>query len=280
MSSYLSATRILLLLVLSSLCLHARSDGESGYDFECLREEVPCGCGRENAHLSEPRVISGEAAVPYSWSMLVSIRLKGTDKHACGGTVLNESYVLTSATCVAQTYILGMTIAAGHHYASASNATIRQVDGVFIHPNYTGNASQYLNDIAILHLAQALDLGNDSYVSRSCIAQLLDFLPSPIYVPAVESMLAVVGWGTTSYEDQTEPALVQQALVYAANDSDSDCPVVEAEHDFQFCAGQERRDIGGEYELIREQRSNQTYAFVPFSSLYWYAVSCLIDSIA
>ena len=261
MSFYLSATRVLLLLVFSNLFLCARGNDEDGHDFVCFKGEVQCGCGRENVHLSEPRMVNGEPAVPYSWSMLVSIRLKGTEKHACGGTVLNESYVLTSATCVAQTPILGMSIAAGHHYASASNASIHQVDGVFIHPDYTGNASHYLNDIAILHLARALDLSNDSYVSRSCVAQLLDGFPNPIYVPTVEAMLAVIGWGNTNYENQTEPAQVQQALVYAANFSDPDCPVAEAKHDFQFCAGRQPRDIAGEYDFAREQRSDQTFAF-------------------
>ena len=239
--------RIILLLLASSLFHYGRGNEESGYDFVCFQEQVPCGCGRQNVHLSESRIINGEDAIPYSWSMLISIRLKGSDRHACGGTVLNESYVLTSATCVAQTSIIGMTITAGHHFSSESNVTIRQVDGVFVHPNYTGNDTQYLNDVAVLHLAQPLNLGNESYVRRSCIAQLLEFLPDPIYVPAAEAMLAVVGWGYSNNGNRTESGIVQQALVYAANFSDSDCPVADPKHSFQFCAGKERRDAGGQY---------------------------------
>ena len=135
----LQTMRIVLLLVFGSLYHCVQATEESGYDFVCWQSEVSCGCGRQNVHLSESRMINGEDAVPYSWSMLVSIRLKGSDKHACGGTVLNESYVLTSATCVAETSIIGMTVTAGHHYFTDSNTVVRRVDGVFVHPNYTGN---------------------------------------------------------------------------------------------------------------------------------------------
>ena len=237
-------TRIAVLLLFYTYSHTVRSSEESGYDFVCWQWEVSCGCGQQSVHLSESRLINGENAVPYSWSMLVSIRLRGSDQHACGGTVLNESYVLTSATCLAESSIFGITVAAGHHYLTDSNRIVRQVDGIFVHPNYTGAASGYLHDIAILHLAQPMNLSNGSYVSRSCIAQLLEFLPDPIYVPSAEAMLAVIGWGLTNLENRTQPAMVQQAMVYSANDSDPDCVVTGANHDLQFCAGTERRDKG------------------------------------
>jgi hypothetical protein len=238
---------ILVLLVFSSLLLFSRGNDTSGYNFICFQWEVPCGCSRQNVHLADSRMLNGQEAVHDSWSMLVSIRLHGSDKHTCGGTVLNESYVLTSATCVAEASIMGITVATDHHSILESDATVRQVDGVFIHPNYTGNDSQYLNDIAVLHLAQPLNLGNESFVRRSCIAQLLEFLPDPTFVPSAQAMLVVIGWSFANSDNRTRPTTVQQALIYAAKISDPDCLVDDTNHDFQFCAKAELQNAGGQY---------------------------------
>jgi hypothetical protein len=211
---------------------HTRA-GVNTYD--CDRHSVPCGCGRVPVQFVESRIINGEEAIPYSWSMVVSIRVNGSDTHACGGSILNGSYILTSAQCIAYAPIFGISIAAGMHDHSDSSALIRKVDGVYIHPNYTGATNQHANDITILHLSEPLDLDNDGRISRTCFPQLFSAAPNPIYFPFAEALLAVIGWGYTEYQNSSIPHVLHQAEVVSANLSDKHCHVLDMEHDRQFC---------------------------------------------
>ena len=212
--------------------------------YECDRNVVSCGCGQHPVQFLQSRILNGEQAIPYSWSMVVSIRFRGSEKHVCGGSILGESHILTSASCIADAPVFGITIAAGTHNYSEGYAAHARVDGIFIHPGYTGSVDHYINDIAILQLSQPLDLPLDTYLARTCISPASSALPNPIYYPSSEALLAVVGWGYTNYENRTEPHTLHQAEVNAANFSDPNCAVLEGNHGVQFCAGVEQGGKG------------------------------------
>ncbi|CAF4595051.1 unnamed protein product, partial [Rotaria sp. Silwood2] len=144
----------------------------------CNKNNVSCGCGFTNVALTPSRIINGEKAIPYSWSMIVSLRydcLKNDNltTHCCGGSILNEHYILTAAHCVDkinQSSILSqnITIAAGIHNLTEVNQTIRRFDRIFIHSDYTGPVHWFKNDIAILHLSKPLDLDINPRITRTC----------------------------------------------------------------------------------------------------------------
>ena len=111
--------------------------------YDCDRSKVPCGCGYNNVEIGQTRIIGGAGAIPYSWSMNVSLRFdytgfNGPQTHCCGGTILTESYILTAAHCVTSSLISNITVVAGINNRVQKNQTIRTMDRIFIHPNYTG----------------------------------------------------------------------------------------------------------------------------------------------
>ena len=214
--------------------------------YRCTKSEVPCGCGRLSVVLSNARMIHGEEAVTNSWSMVVSIRLSSSDRHACGGTILSESHVLTAASCVADRAISSISIAAGVHNRSDSYAIIRKVDSMFIHPDYVRTADDHVNNVAILHLSQPLDFKSEPVIARTCLPEPIPTVSEPIFYPSPGTLLAVVGWGYTHPENTTDPDMLQQAKVYAMQQSEASCPILPQHRNTQFCAGASTGANGGE----------------------------------
>jgi secreted trypsin-like serine protease len=217
----------------------------SPHIYHCDKHAVPCGCGRRNVQFTSSKSIHINEAIPYSWSMIVSIRSNGTNKHSCSGTILSESYILTSASCIADVPSSGITIAAGIHNRLDDEATYRKVDSMFLHPDYTGISDNFSNDIAILHISQPLNFDNDQLISRTCLTEIDESLPDVIYYPLSGARLAMIGWGYTDSGNSTSPDILQQAEVYATVALNRNCNVMNTHRDIKFCA--ETEDGGPGY---------------------------------
>ncbi|CAF4428763.1 unnamed protein product, partial [Adineta steineri] len=68
--------------------------------YDCDNRNRSCGCGFKNVEINEENN-NPEEAIPYSWSMIVSIRYDckqngDPSTHCCSGTILNNRYVLTA----------------------------------------------------------------------------------------------------------------------------------------------------------------------------------------
>ncbi len=195
---------------------------------------MSCGCGRRNVQISQTNT---NEATPYSWSMIVSIRFNNQNKHSCSGSILSESYILTSASCIANVSSFGLTIVAGIHNHSEDDGIYRKVDRIFFHPDYTGLLDNNANDIAILHVSQALNFDNDLFINRICLPEKDEVSPESIYYPASGTRLMVVGWGSMNCENRTEQELLQQMEVYSVNDVEKNCYILNKHREIQFCAG-------------------------------------------
>ena len=168
--------------------------------------------------------------------MIASVRLNHQNKHSCSGTILSESYILTSASCLINASSMGITILAGIHNYSENTGISRRVDQVFIHPNYVGPADNHANDIAILHISEALDVDNNLFLSQICLPHRYNALPESIYYPSPGASLIVIGWGLMNCINETEEQLLQQTQVQAVTNSNKNCYVLEKHQDIQFCA--------------------------------------------
>jgi len=208
--------------------------------YSCDREKVPCGCGYRPVRLPSARIIGGEDAIPHSWSMVVSIRgkLPGSnfDNHLCGGTILNEWYILTAAHCVDSeifSIYSNITISIGLHDQTELNNTIRRYDRIIIHPLWKQILFKY--DIALIHLSEALDFKTNPFISRTCLPRPMTSTEDLINYPSNNTILTAIGWGRT---DDSRPAnILQQVNLYSIHPNDSRCANVLVDPKLQLCAG-------------------------------------------
>merc|ERR1712109_52295 len=104
------------------------------------------------------RIVGGQDADEgeYPWQVSWRVREGDVNSHSCGGSVLNESWVLTAGHCC--NGINGGEIAAGilnrHEDTEGQYSTFTK----FLHPDYNpGNTN---NDVCLLKLDQPFDLSD------------------------------------------------------------------------------------------------------------------------
>jgi secreted trypsin-like serine protease len=203
--------------------------------YECNRIPNECGCSLSNVVLSHSNQKlsstneNDEDAYPYSWSMLVSIRTNDT-KHLCTGTILSDTFILTAAQCVFNGIKSHhLTVAAGIHSLSQYITSIHKVAQIYIHENYTNNAT-HLHDIAILRLESPLELKTQPLFSKTCLSSinLIDSIE--------DSSLVTVGWRHSIVEENT-PNTIQQMSIQSIINTNSTCFNSIYNVTYQFCAG-------------------------------------------
>ncbi|XP_075139713.1 ovochymase-2 [Leptodactylus fuscus] len=125
-----------------------------------------CGVSPVLPRFNHHSIASAEEAMPNSWPWHVSINFG--NKHVCNGAIVSETFVLTSANCVAGRdafHIIGLVAAGLHDLDSSINAQKQPVRKVFIHPEY--NPSSRDNDVALILLAEPFQY--NSYVQPICL---------------------------------------------------------------------------------------------------------------
>lgn len=207
---------------------------------------LPCGCGYSNVILPPSRIVGGYDAIPYSWSMVVSLRRLTDNQHFCGGSILSESFILTAAHCVHNRPSTGSTnifVAAGSNKQSEFTEIPNEVDRIYIHPEWVPGQLGNWNDIAILHLSRPLNLSTNPFVKRTCLQSINDST-NMLHYPRNGTRLAVIGWGLL--EDNivaNTPEDLQQVELFVIDKRDEPCDKTIKDKAKQFCAGMP--EIGG-----------------------------------
>jgi secreted trypsin-like serine protease len=118
----------------------------------------PNGCGiskyADAGEMDLPaKIVGGMEPREYEFPWQVSIRHKVDEtSHFCGGSVINENWVLCAAHCMVNEETAGLLILAGEYQRSAPS-TVRQyleVDSIYVHENY--NPSTMQNDVSVIKL--------------------------------------------------------------------------------------------------------------------------------
>jgi len=189
--------------------------------YPCDKNTKSCGCGYNNVEFTSLGMVSGEDAIEHSWSMMVSLRSK-QGKHICSGTILSDSFILTAAHCIHKWANDDKIIiaATGIHSLSHYATSMHKIDKVYIHENYS-NDSQYLHDIAILHLEYPLELEIQTLLTRTCLPNVKS--------SSIDSKLVLIGWKDLSN-------VLQQVSMKILDNKHESCSKLISNHSYQFCA--------------------------------------------
>lgn len=148
-------------------------------------QNLTCGCGAVPVVSSPARIIGGENAVDYSWPMMVSLRWPKENTHWCGGSILSNSFVLTAAHCL-YGYESNppelLTVSVGLTSLTDGRQIRRTADQIYIHPNYTDSEENPQYDIALIRINESLPMGNNLFVTRTCINRLDPTIPNEEYI--------------------------------------------------------------------------------------------------
>ncbi|XP_007949979.1 serine protease 44-like [Orycteropus afer afer] len=151
------------------------------------------GCGHRTM-----RIVGGLPAVEKKWPWQVSLQI--SDKHFCGGSLINHLWVLTAAHCIYGH--LEYTVKLGdinvHH--GSRTAVIVPVRDIVIHKDYNG-VGRLQNDIALVLLD--FPVNYSSHIQPVC-------LPEKAFLVQADTECWVTGWGKRSQSDDV-PIILQEA---------------------------------------------------------------------
>ncbi|CAF1109466.1 unnamed protein product [Rotaria sordida] len=217
--------------------------GEPTEIYDCYATTSTCGCSWNNVQISPSRIINGEEAIHNSWTMVVSIRLNTSPHHYCGGTIVNDSYILTAAHCVDGLFPSNLSVRAGVYNHSSTMGYDRRVDRIVIHPNWIASDRTYRNDIALLHIYPPLMLDGWINLAQTCVPKLNSSVNIVNY-PLAGTRLAIVGWGSMRTETIMLPDNLRQARVFAMDNDDLICQRSIHDARQQFCTDSFNRSKG------------------------------------
>ncbi|XP_042576111.1 transmembrane protease serine 9-like [Cyprinus carpio] len=120
-------------------------------------------CGRASLNT---KIVGGQNAAAGAWPWQVS--LHRSTGHFCGGSLINNEWVLTAAHCFDNTSPTGLTVYLGRQTQSGtnSNEVSRTVSTIIKHPDYSSSTND--NDITLLHLSSPVTF--TEYIKPVCLA--------------------------------------------------------------------------------------------------------------
>lgn len=90
-------------------------------------------------------ILGGNEAEPGKYPYQVSIRIQNSHYHWCGGSILNQRFIITSAICAnvhKQIFVVaGIT-------SMYESGTVFDIDNIIVHPNFV--KGEFGNNIAML----------------------------------------------------------------------------------------------------------------------------------
>lgn len=165
-------------------------------------------CGRSGGS----RIVGGAELFPahqYPWQAALSMRYGARCGPFCGGSVINDVYVLTAAHCTDGQHAWSLEVCLGMHSSSDPDVLRVPVAGVVQHAGYDSNTID--KDIALLRLSKPVQFGPT--VAPVCLPDAED--GEFTGVPATIS-----GWGTLHFGGPQPEELMTVDVQTVSN---SDC---------------------------------------------------------
>lgn len=148
------------------------------------------------------RIVGGEEANAHSWPWMVS--LQGDGDHFCGGSLINNQWVVTAAHCEPGfSYASRREVVIGLHDQSSQEGSHRiAVTEIIPHEHY-GESGGHDKDVMLLKLERPVDFSDS--IAPVCI-------PATGFEVNDGRRCYTTGWGHTSFGGSA-PDLLQQVMV-------------------------------------------------------------------
>lgn len=183
------------------------------YEFKTMNSE-------EN--IINPYIIGGTETSISDFPFYARLTLINGDmfSHICGGSILNQKYILTAAHCVDNVDISQYAIVVNKDDNNLSISDFKYIEAAHIHPEY--NSSTFINDIAILELVDDI---SDNYSAIS--------IGSPNEVDYYNDFddLTVIGMGQTNTSNENPEAAEHLEKGVVSLISDTGCSEINGNLD-------------------------------------------------
>ena len=150
-------------------------------------DQLPAGLQCSGNAFSGNKIIAGTDSAEHRWPFIFS--LQRNNYHNCGGSILNEEWVMTAAHCCDGLDINSgweVVVGAHDHTTPSANEQRLNIKRVIMHPNFADEGF-IANDMCLLKV-DAMVLGSD--VQVVC-------LPEQNEMPLSNEGCFVGGWGAT-----------------------------------------------------------------------------------
>ncbi|GCB78662.1 hypothetical protein scyTo_0020132 [Scyliorhinus torazame] len=143
------------------------------------------------------RIVNGEDAVPGSWPWQVSMQQRN-GFHFCGGSLINENWVVTAAHCSVSTRHVVVIGDYNKCTADGKSQSI-SVAKAITHPYWNSNTINY--DITLVKLSSPVKFNQQ--VSPVCLAGTNSII-------SAGKLCVTTGWGLTNSNAFRTPCILQQ----------------------------------------------------------------------
>ncbi len=166
-----------------------------------------CPCGKKGKPESN-RIVSGTETNENEWPWQVALVQPGSDRPFCGGSIINDRYILTAAHCTAGKNPSSIDIIVGEHDWTTKNDGQKKYDVAEIKDHQSYNSQTINNDFSLIRLSEPLTWSDQ--VRPVC-------LPADNSDQFVDEWSVVTGWGTTSSGGSQPPVLQEVVLETMSN---------------------------------------------------------------
>ncbi|XP_043468491.1 chymotrypsin-2-like [Leptopilina heterotoma] len=164
-----------------------------------------CNAGTLRSNYLDPKIINGEDVKPGEIPYQVSLQKIAKNFHFCGGSILNEAFVITAAHCVVSKNASDIQVIAGTLKLSEPKS-VHYVSQIIVHKFYNRTDS-WRNDIALLRVK-----------NRFILCNTIQKIPLPYYNMVIDAYeyAVVSGWGRLQYKGP-RPDHMQRAQIRIAD---------------------------------------------------------------